>query len=545
MENEDVPGDTSTTARLTVGVPFTSDFDSVLDADWFLFSGTPGAVYAVEITMDGTTTLLTDLDLQVGNGTRYPNTDPAQATVPSLFFVNDTNDLWLDLDASDIEASLGLTPGSYTVQVVERPDLALLGTVGNDTLTFDPLNPTTLIDGRAGTDTVSFGDQRVSFFLTDRPENNSLVNLGNGTIVKLKSIEAVTVGDSGSRFDISGGSFQITGGAGQESFSITGAGQGRVFNGGANPVGSPDQANYNSRSNTDPIAASLLTGMGTAGVAAGDTYIGIELLRGTEHNDTLAGSNAADTLFGNIGDDILTGNGGNDRIDGDTGTDVAVFNFSRSEYTVTETDGFSPRSVYYTVSHSGADGTDSLRDVEILRFADGDFVPGSQTGTAGNDWMVWNGTSGRVFAGDGTDMLSFVNEAAVRVDLLARAVTVSRPGSTDIVVEPISVEAFTGTSGNDVMIGGTGDGRLRGLGGNDRFIGSRGTDTIDGGAGGDSLSYITDSLSGFAQEGVNVSLFRGMGWTGNAAGDLMTGIENLSGTINDVSCPNRVVQVDC
>ena len=63
----------------------------------------------------------------------------------------------------------------------------------------------------------------------------------------------------------------------------------------------------------------------------------------------------------------LTGNGGNDTIDGAGGVDVAKYSGAFANYTITGS------ASALTVSHNsgGADGVDSLTNVEYLEFSDG------------------------------------------------------------------------------------------------------------------------------------------------------------------------------
>ncbi len=78
----------------------------------------------------------------------------------------------------------------------------------------------------------------------------------------------------------------------------------------------------------------------------------------------LVGSSAANHLAGGRGDDAFLGNGGGDTIDGGRALDVALFAGDSGSYALTaNADG--------TVSVSGADGTTTLTDVEVLSFADG------------------------------------------------------------------------------------------------------------------------------------------------------------------------------
>ncbi|GAB2851361.1 hypothetical protein GCM10027277_19550 [Pseudoduganella ginsengisoli] len=78
----------------------------------------------------------------------------------------------------------------------------------------------------------------------------------------------------------------------------------------------------------------------------------------------LAGTSTADALTGTSGDDILEGDGGNDTLNGGAGTDTAYYNGARSAYTVSQVN-----ATTWTVT--GSEGTDTLANMEKLRFTDG------------------------------------------------------------------------------------------------------------------------------------------------------------------------------
>lgn len=87
-------------------------------------------------------------------------------------------------------------------------------------------------------------------------------------------------------------------------------------------------------------------------------------------NDLLAsyaqhfvGSAGDDTYTGTGNNDTIEGKNGNDTIDGGLGDDTAVYSGNRSSYTLTE----GPNGVW---SVTGAEGTDTLTNVEFVRFSD-------------------------------------------------------------------------------------------------------------------------------------------------------------------------------
>jgi hypothetical protein len=70
----------------------------------------------------------------------------------------------------------------------------------------------------------------------------------------------------------------------------------------------------------------------------------------------------ADTITGSRYDNVLQGWGGNDRIDGMAGVDTVVLSGARSQYTVTRSAN--------TVTTVGRDGTDTLVNIERIKFDD-------------------------------------------------------------------------------------------------------------------------------------------------------------------------------
>jgi Ca2+-binding RTX toxin-like protein len=84
-------------------------------------------------------------------------------------------------------------------------------------------------------------------------------------------------------------------------------------------------------------------------------------------------------------------------------------------------------------------------------------------------------------------------------------------------------DTLTGTTAGDQIYGGAGADTLDGGYGNDSLIGGAGADTLIGGAGWDRAIY-SNSTSG-----VTVNLATGAGEGGEATGDRLYGVEEISG----------------
>lgn len=96
---------------------------------------------------------------------------------------------------------------------------------------------------------------------------------------------------------------------------------------------------------------------------------GNDHLDGRSGNDHLDGGPGNDTLIGGAGNDTLVGGPGDDLLYGGPGTDTAVFPGRRAGYALTHE---GTTLIVRDIDRSdGDDGTDRLRDVEFLRFADG------------------------------------------------------------------------------------------------------------------------------------------------------------------------------
>jgi Ca2+-binding RTX toxin-like protein len=90
-----------------------------------------------------------------------------------------------------------------------------------------------------------------------------------------------------------------------------------------------------------------------------------ELAFTLQNNDVVTGSSGNEYLKGYGGNDVLTGGAGDDTIDGGSGADTASFAGASTNYTITKT------ATGFTITDkTGADGTDTLLNVERLQFSD-------------------------------------------------------------------------------------------------------------------------------------------------------------------------------
>ncbi len=259
----------------------------------------------------------------------------------------------------------------------------------------------------------------------------------------------------------------------------------------------------------------------STGEAAGDSFVDVEIIRGTSGGDTIRGDFRANTLEGLGGDDTLDGAAGDDVLDGGTETDTAVFSGSRSDY------AFAGTADELGVNDSVADrdGADTVRNVEFVRFADGTYTTAElllPPNLSPTDISIASpvaslaentATAARIKVGDisvtddghGTNTLglSGADAAAFEIDgnaLYLRAgttldyesgktsfsVTLSAVDDTVAGATPVSttytlevtdvVDRVVGTIGDDALFGGSGPDRLDGKAGADSMAGGDGSD---------------------------------------------------------------------
>jgi Ca2+-binding RTX toxin-like protein len=98
-------------------------------------------------------------------------------------------------------------------------------------------------------------------------------------------------------------------------------------------------------------------------IAGGILFANAEQAAGPARGQSFSGTAGADSLIGSVGKDSFTGGLGNDSIKGGAGLDQAFYSGNRANYTLSANAGT------LTVA-GGADGSDTLSQVERIRFAD-------------------------------------------------------------------------------------------------------------------------------------------------------------------------------
>lgn len=329
-----------------------------------------------------------------------------------------------------------------------------------------------------------------------------------------------------------------------------------------------DRAQYGSA-----VRADLLNAAVNTGDAAGDSYVSIENLAGSNFNDDLRGDNLANILYGFNGGDTLHGRDGSDSLYGGNNDDVLLGwtgadllnggnGIDRAQYSgataavradllnAAVNTGEAAGDSYVSIENlAGSNFSDDLRGDNLANavygFNGGDTLHGrdgsdSLYGGENDDVLLGGAGADLQDGGNGIDRAQYSGAtSSVRVDMLNTAVNTGEAiGDSFVSIENLTGSAYgddlrgdnlanvlSGYHGNDTLHGRDGDDTLNGDNDDDVLLGGLGADVLNGGAGIDSAQYST------AAAGVRVDFLNTAVNTGEAIGDSFISIENLIGSL--------------
>ncbi len=407
----------------------------------------------------------------------------------------------------DVLSGVENLAGSAQADVLTGDSAAnlLAGGGGNDLLTGGAGADS--LQGGAGIDTASYAASTSGVSVNLRSGTGAGGDAEGDTLASIENLVGSALADS---LVGDGGANALQGGGGNDL--LEGASGADSLIGGSGT----DTASY--ASSTDAVAVSLATGLGSAGDADGDTLQGIENLLGGSAGDTLVGNSGSNQIDGALGDDTLEGGAGADALLGGGGTDTASYASSADAVRVSLAAG--------TATGGDAEG-DSLANVEnLLGSARNDELAGDAgnnrlDGGAGDDLLEGGAGADTLAGSDGTDTATYAASAAGVAVHLGTGVGSGGDAEGDRLS---GIERLVGSALADTLTGNAQSNRLDGGSGSDLLEGGAGADALLGGGGNDTASYAGSDA------GVNVSLASGLGSGGDAEGDTLAAIENLTGS---------------
>ena len=286
---------------------------------------------------------------------------------------------------------------SFLATAVDGPastvGIEVLGTEANDSLTGDLLDD--VLQGFGGDDTL-FGDEGNDEIHGGSGFDQITGGLGNDRIFGGSYRDTIWGNEGNDIIDAGSGYDEVFGGQGDDTIYGQwgkdtldgGEGADRIDGGVSDDLiygqsgsdildggdgndtihGGSEQDTISGGDGNDTIHAG--TYADTVRGDAGDDIVwassGWDVVFGNAGADQLYGQWGNDTIDGGIGDDVLSGGVGNDALDGGEGYDEALFSGNRESYTITLLENGN-----YQVA--GTDGIDTLTNIELIRFDDGEW----------------------------------------------------------------------------------------------------------------------------------------------------------------------------
>ena len=242
------------------------------------------------------------------------------------------------------------------------------------------------------------------------------------------------------------------------------------------------------------------------------------VISGTSGADTLNGTSNADRMRGGDGNDVLMGSLGSDSLSGGSGSDMA--NYANSTAAV----NVDLNRACQVGGYAAGDILGSIEQVAGSSYADtlkGNSGANTLIGNAGDDFIIGLGGADRIDGGSGIDTADYsASTAGIDIDFL-RSTQMGGDAQGDVLT---SIEKVVGSAYSDKFSGSANADSFIGGSGNDSFVGRGGADTLDGGLGRDTADYRASAA------GVDIDLTRTSQIGGDAAGDVLKGIEDLLGS---------------
>lgn len=426
----------------------------------------------------------------------------------------------------------------------------LKGMAGYDTL-----------DGGTGTDTLIGGADNDEYFTDGGDTITELAGAGEGFDIVNSSVSYVLGANLESlrlmgSADLNGTgnalNNEIRGNAGANVLNGMG-GSDQLYGGLGDDIyiaDSADAVNENAGEGTDLVLSSSsyglsanvenLTLMGTA-ANFGNGNVLNNVLTGNAAANELSGFDGNDTLIGGAGNDSLYGGTGADFMNGGDGIDTAFYSSALAGVSVNLATG----------SGSAGDAAgDQLVGIENLTgsaYNDtliGDANANVLTGLGGNDWLDGGTGADTMIGGLGNDLYTVDNVRDVVTEAAGEGIDIVGTSLSYVLganIENLSLQGngningtgntldnvLTGTVGNNLLLGLAGNDMIGGDAGNDTLIGGAGADTLYGGYGIDLVDYSASAA------GVQVDLGTNSGTGGDAQGDVLSLVENVTGTAYD------------
>jgi len=225
-----------------------------------------------------------------------------------------------------------------------------------------------------------------------------------------------------------------------------------------------DYASY--QRSTSGLTASLANPADNTGEAAGDVFISIENLMGSEFNDVLIGDNANNFLRGRGGADVFDGRGGIDTVDYFNSASLTIDLANAANNT-----GDAAGDVYTSIENArGGPGDDLIfgdaSNNRLVGSGGNDIINGTVgddtlVGEAGNDTLIGNGITTRAAYDTATGGVTVnlstgiaTGNASVGIDTLIGIARVTGSSFDDTLIGSADRNTFIAGAGNDFVDGG-------------------------------------------------------------------------------------------